>query len=142
MLVGPAWLEDQRLVFHKLSLNDGSAKCDVVPVVGDAVYGVLYEMSEAQLSVLDEFEGLHRGYERRTVSVQANEGQRFDAQIYVATLIDSRVRPYDWYKRHVLEGAREAGLPQDYIRRIETMAAVADSDAQRAARELAVYGES
>ena len=34
---------------------------------------------------------------------------------------DASVRPRDWYKDHVVRGAREHGLPSDYIRALETV---------------------
>lgn len=39
----------------------------------------------------------------------------------------------------MLEGAREAKLPLAYIRLIEKVAAVEDSDTKRASRELVIY---
>jgi hypothetical protein len=40
----------------------------------------------------------------------------------------------------VLHGAREHGLPVDYIRRIEAVDSMADPDADRHAVECAIYG--
>ena len=33
--------------------------------------------------------------------------------------IDASLRPRGWYKAHVVRGAREHGLPADYIRELE-----------------------
>ena len=35
--------------------------------------------------------------------------------------IDAALRPFDWYKDYVVRGAREHGLPADYIRELEVV---------------------
>ena len=62
-----------------------------------------------------------------------------EAFAYDALRIGDGLRPFAWYKHHVLHGACEHGLPEDYIRAIEAIEAVADSDAARHAAEMAIY---
>ena len=45
----------------------------------------------------------------------------------------------DWYKEHVLRGARELGLPAQYVAAIERIAADIDADEQRRRRERAIH---
>ncbi|PUB91560.1 MAG: hypothetical protein DBP01_01735, partial [gamma proteobacterium symbiont of Ctena orbiculata] len=40
------------------------------------------------------------------------------AYTYYATFIDRTLKPYQWYKHHVLTGALEYGLPAPYIDRL------------------------
>jgi gamma-glutamylcyclotransferase len=47
------------------------------------------------------------------------------------------VTPYDWYKALVIAGAREHGLPADYIAALAAAPAKPDPDKIRAARNLA-----
>jgi gamma-glutamylcyclotransferase len=47
--------------------------------------------------------------------------------------------PLDWYKEHVLRGARALQLPGAYIATIEAVAADVDVDHVRRARELSIY---
>jgi hypothetical protein len=56
------------------------------------------------------------------------------ALTYYATSIDPGIRPYDWYRDLVIAGAREHGLPEEYVRILEKVATVMDSDADRAAK--------
>jgi hypothetical protein len=51
---------------------------------------------------------------------------------YCATAIDPTLRPYTWYKALVLAGARERGLPGDYIERMQQVPACDDADTERA----------
>ena len=127
------------LAFHKVSSKDGSGKCDIVPSASKTVYGVLFRLAEPELPQLDAHEGVGEGYERRRVSVQDDSRRQVRAWTDIATRIDPRVHPDTWYKRHVLEGAREARLPLAYVQRIEAAAAVDDPDTARVSRELAIY---
>jgi hypothetical protein len=137
-LIGPGMLPGHRLAFHKVS-KDGSAKCDVVPSGSDRVRGVLFEIDAAEKPILDRAEGLGDGYEQKTVDVLLPSAVSASAFTYFATNVDPGLQPYSWYKRHVLEGAREVRLPPDYIEILEQVDAIEDPNKEREARELAIY---
>ena len=61
------------------------------------------------------------------------------AETYIATICDPSLRPLDWYKEHVLRGARAIGLPSAYVASIEAVVAEVDPDKARRARELSIY---
>lgn len=130
-LRGCACLPHHRLTFHKRS-NDGSGKCTVFDGggSGDGVWGVLYELSSAQKLALDRFEG--RGYQTWEIITTRNEFA-FNAFTYVAfqEWIDSRCRPYSWYKALVLAGALQSGLPHTHIEQIERVPTTHDLDRER-----------
>jgi gamma-glutamylcyclotransferase len=100
----------------------------------------LFRIAEAELPDLDAYEGSNEGYVRRLVKVRDETGRFIAAQTYVATKVDPSLRPYTWYKRHVLEGAREANVPLEYVRTIEQVDAIDDCNGQRVSGELAIYG--
>jgi len=135
-----ATLARHRLVFHKVSL-DGSAKCDALETGDplDVVHGVVFELPLVEQPALDHVEGLGQGYGSKRVSVSLPGGDTIEVFTYCATHTDSALRPYTWYREHVLRGAREHGLPADYIAVIESVPALTDTDSQRQARELALY---
>ena len=138
--IGTGSLKQHELRFHKVS-RDGSAKCDAVTTADPdhVVYGVVYRIDEAEKPGLDRVEGLGFGYELKSVSIEMENGVGVQAFCYYATAIDSRLKPLDWYREHVLRGARENNLPGAYIRSIEAIEASADHDADRRERELSVY---
>lgn len=138
--MGVAELAGHRLAFHKVG-GDGSAKCDALctDMPADAVIGVVFRIDARKKPVLDGIEGLGCGYAQKQVLVTAREGGQFDAFFYQATHIDGGLKPFDWYKRHVLYGAREHGLPADYIRDIEAIDSMPDADAARQAAEMSIY---
>jgi hypothetical protein len=141
--LGTATLYAHCLKFHKRSRKDNSAKCDVSPSRDPAqrVLGVLYELPATQKAELDRVEGLGEGYAVKQVQLELVDGRRVLAYTYYATLIDPNLKPYHWYKQHVLRGAQENGLARAYIEAIAAEESVADPDAQRHARELAIYAD-
>lgn len=141
-LVSVATLIGHALMFHKPSKKDGSGKCDAVYTGNsqDKVMGALYSIPASQLSELDKVEGCGHGYERQTVSVVSASNELFSAETYIATKSDPSLRPLDWYKEHVLRGARAIGLPSSYIASLEAVVADIDTNEERRASELAIYG--
>lgn len=137
--VAIATLPAHRLRFHKVS-RDGSGKCDAEETGNpeDSVIGVVYEILDDEKTALDRKEGLGSGYDEKEVEVTTDQG-RLTALIYFATNTDSQLKPYRWYKEHVLIGARKNGLPSEYIAQIEAMEAIEDPDTERHDRELAIY---
>ena len=135
-----ARLEKHKLKFHKKS-KDGSGKCDAVYVnnKNNAIYGVAFEITTSQLRLLDKYEGLGDGYEQKEVPIITRDGETLDAITYYATDIDSSLKPYGWYKEHVLFGANEHGLPADYIAKIKGIDAISDLNTKRHKEELRIY---
>lgn len=124
----PGW----QLAFHKRS-HDGSGKCSLVQTgdPNDLAYGVLYALDPVDRPALDAAEGLGAGYALRTLEIEPH-GEVF---FYLAepAHIDDALLPYDWYLRFVVEGARHHRLPQDYLRALEAVHAMADPDPRRVA---------
>jgi len=137
---GVARLAQHRLSFRK---NDQglSGKCDIELTgrVTDEVIGVTYDISFEDKQILDCIEGLGSGYDEKTVELRMDAGQTLFAITYFAIDIDKNMIPYHWYKEHVLRGAIEHNLPQDYIKLIEATPSKADQDHQRNLSELAIY---
>lgn len=87
----------------------------------DVVHGVLYRCGESGMQVLDRYEA---GYQRCQVTVTDESGCEYDATVYVA-LPQCTVQPgipTERYRDIVLTGAREFGLPEEYVARIEELA--------------------
>jgi len=91
---------------------------------GEGVLGVVYRCGPESLDILDEYES---GYERRRVTVVDDRGEKLEALAYVAipgNVVGDRT-PEAEYLQRVVRGARQHGLPETYIRMIETVANVA-----------------
>jgi len=86
---------------------------------------------------LDATECLGHGYDEMQVTLGIAPGS-ITAWTYCPTSIDASLRPYTWYKALVVAGAREHGLPSDYIARLQQIAAFDDSYADRARLNWAI----
>ncbi len=136
-----ASLKGHALKFHKRSHKDGSAKCDIVETSNenDIVWGVVFDIDDSEKINLDSVEGLGQGYEEKEIEVIGMNGETLYAFTYYATDIAINLKPYTWYKEHVLRGARENNLPAEYIILIEKVEAILDLDRDRHDNELSIY---
>ena len=127
--------------FHKRS-TDGSAKGNAFETGNptDIVWGVIFNINKGQKSILDEAEGLGAGYEEKAATVLDQSGQEHRVILYVADAnsVDTKLRPYSWYKRFVVDGARQHGLPNEYVDIIAAMLDAEDSDHPRDRRNRSI----
>jgi gamma-glutamylcyclotransferase (GGCT)/AIG2-like uncharacterized protein YtfP len=106
-----------RFVYDGFSVTWDGAVANIVKSDGDTVWGVLYEVTERDRLTLDAFEGYPRDYDHRDVEVRDRDGNVCRAVTYFRT---GRAPgpPHPDYERIVIDGAKESGLPEDYIDRV------------------------
>jgi hypothetical protein len=133
-----AVLQDHRLCFNKKSRKDGSGKANVERHAGADVWGVLYAIRDSDLQTLDHGEG--PGYFRKKMPVHTIDGAETEGWVYFAcrSTRDPALRPYTWYRRFLVEGAKEHGLPAEYIEALGRIEAIPDKNRQRDAEKRAL----
>ncbi|MBM2805989.1 MAG: hypothetical protein HW419_3882 [Deltaproteobacteria bacterium] len=91
---------------------------NVFPSAGAAVWGIVYDVSDADLIVMDGFED---GYRREFLSLTpANNGAAsITALVYVAEIETVVPLPNAEYKRVMVEGAKHWQLPAPYLAMLE-----------------------
>jgi gamma-glutamylcyclotransferase len=138
--VTTATLTRHQLRFHKRS-HDGSSKCDAYETGNhsDCIIGVVFEIQDNEKPILDVYEGLGKGYEKKIISVIDTSGRELQAYTYYATDIDAMLKPYHWYCHHVITGAQEHQLPREYIAIIVSADSVDDPNTERHSREMSIY---
>jgi len=129
--VGIGYVEGRTLTFSKIS-NDESGECDAEDSTftnPDArVHGVLFELADAERQALRAAE---KGYKETDVEVITND-KTVPAFTYVAaSRAETALQPYHWYKAIVMAGAREHGLPGEYIEQIRASPSKHDPDPLR-----------
>lgn len=138
-LLSAAVARGRELTFDKVG-QDGSGKCDCAPASDSnaVVWGCVFDVAERDRAALDRAEGKGYGYDAATIAVETPSGIAV-AHTYLATRKSHHLKVFDWYKHHVMVGAKEAPLPVDYIARIAGVVAVPDPDDERRRPELAIY---
>jgi gamma-glutamylcyclotransferase len=108
---------------HSRLRNCGTA--NIYPVSGDEVWGIIYEVSDADLTVLDSFED---GYRREILSFHpVKDGtQPLDALVYMADIDQNVPRPNPEYRRLIVEGAKHWQLPESYVALLEVIQVAGD----------------
>ena len=135
--VGVGYLPHHRLAFDKPG-RDGSGKCGIEEVEGDDfIFGVIYEMDRDEKPLLDEIEGSGHDYVDKPVVVNSGEGP-VNAFTYYPTRMDESLKPYDWYKAFVVQGAIENGFPEHYIDYLRSVESMVDPDSHRSAENAAI----
>ena len=100
---------------------------------------MVFDIDDSGKFRLDQYEGLGKGYEEKIVEVISIEGNLLEATTYYATNIDPSLKPYSWYKEHVLRGAKESSFPDEYIQYIFGIKTIEDPNPERHADEMAIY---
>ncbi len=113
---GVAQLEGRRLALDKPG-RDGTAKANLHVAPGWSVWGVVYALDAAHWPALDACE---RGYRRIEVAVRL-AGASTRVATYTSDLATDDPIASRAYKRLLIEGAREHGLPAHWLTLLEAL---------------------
>lgn len=113
-LRGTGWLRGWRLTFGAENRGWDGALATVVEDPEHDVYVALWEMSDADVAVLDDWEGVGIGlYRKVRVRVSTMEGEPL-AWLYVLDDYEGGL-PSALYVGMLAEAAEAAGAPEDYV---------------------------
>ena len=115
--LGAARLEGFRLCLDKLA-SDGSGKLNLAPDSASSVWGVVFRIDPAELAALDRFEP---GYSQISVSVRLRGVIPLEARTYLSEKRAPDLRAQPEYRTLIVAGAREHGLPLDWIGLLERL---------------------
>ena len=119
--LGPSLLTGFQFTLDKPS-RDGSAKANLHAQPGGCVWGVVYSLDPSDWARLDACEP---GYHRQRVKIRADDAVR-EADTYLSPLRCEEAVAFHWYKRLIVDGAREHGLPSAWIDFLEELPARPD----------------
>ena len=110
--IGAARIDGYLLRCNKRG-KDGSGKANLVAAPVASTWGVLFALASRDWAELDRCEW---GYDRLACEVTSAAGTAIAAQLYLARAPEPHeIAPFDWYREHCLEGAREHRLPGSVI---------------------------
>lgn len=119
-IVGIARLENYRFLINERGV------ASIAESQGKVVYGLLWSISESDEKQLDRYEGVGKGFYRKsTLSVAVQENQAVDALVYVASSNEPG-KPRPGYMERILRGATSHNIP---IANIEELKSWLETDA-------------
>jgi gamma-glutamylcyclotransferase len=126
--LGVALLPDHKLAFTRKSISRGCGVADAVPMQGQKVWGVVYEIADRDIKKLDKSEGYMPGREKNSyfrreclVLLIGDARQPLSAFIYFGDPTPNPPLPNIDYKNLILSGAQYWKLPEAYVRELETI---------------------
>ena len=123
-----AKLTRRKLEFTHHSVTNKCGAADATESPSDDVWGAVFEINDSELPALYKAEGydpLHtqNAYAPDTVTVlrDADENQAVQMKtFFVCDKLSGHQRPSKDYLGHLIKGAKDAGLPDDYQATIAT----------------------
>ena len=115
-----AYLPNFEVRFPFWSPEKEAGYSGIMEAPGELVHGVLYEVTEEDLTGLDNMERVYKDrYKRMTYRVLGEDGKFHLADLYRVIDPQGPFPPSREYVDIMLKGARELGLDAEYIRKIE-----------------------
>lgn len=98
---------------------------NIRPQKGQEVFGVLYEIDEDGISMLDQFEDYPHVFERKELFVFDDHKIKYKAHVYFEPIEQfGGLVPKEVFFRRVIAAAREVHLPEEWIKKIELIAKI------------------
>lgn len=115
-----ARLVNFHIEFRRYSTDLQGGISTIIEAPGETVWGILFSIPVPEIEALDVLEDIPLGlYQRDGFLVLAEDGSWQTAQLYRVVKPEGPFTPAKSYLDFMLEGAREHGLPGDYIDGIE-----------------------
>jgi gamma-glutamylcyclotransferase len=117
-----ASLKDYRFAIARHSRLRNCGTANIFADSGSEVWGIVYDVSEPDLTILDGFED---GYRREKLFVRAsgNSHSSVEVLVYIAEKEDTVPLPNPEYKRLIIDGARRWNIPESYCSMLEQIQA-------------------
>lgn len=124
-LIEPAKLSNYRLAFFGYSKTWDSALETLLDFPGHDVWGLLYELSSADMESLDGYQdarmdgaGAYFHYPSRAF---AADGTSYSIRFYKKDYLGEVQLPSTEYLDFIIKGAEEGGLPASYVKELRVM---------------------
>lgn len=114
-----AILTNFKLVFNKVSGKIGMGYANIIPEQKSEVEGILYEITEKELRLIDYHEGFPVHYRRELIEVENADGNLIIANVYIANpkFTSRYLKPHEGYLQHLLVGAYQT-LSEEYFNKL------------------------
>lgn len=113
-ILGVAELAGYRLGFTRYSSGWGGGVADVIPDDAQSVWGLVYTLTEADLSAVDEYEGYPQAYDRFQANVESHEGAISGVWVYTVVNKKGFIPPTSSYMGLIKSAAAGLSFPRAY----------------------------
>ena len=96
---------------------------DMVDKPGDDVWGVLYRLEQDDLRFLDRYEQVPEKSRRDIIDIVTDNGSNISAYTLLVNRDSPLGRPREQFEL-AIQGAKNHGLPNDYVTKLEQMLSV------------------
>jgi gamma-glutamylcyclotransferase (GGCT)/AIG2-like uncharacterized protein YtfP len=110
----PVTLKGYRVVYDGFSESRQGPTANIVKSEFESVRGGLFEITEKDKLALDSHEGYPKEYGRKVVEVKDAQGNAYAAVTYFRPA-RALGKPHPEYEKIILDGAKDCGLPDDYV---------------------------
>ena len=117
-----AYLPNYEVQFRFWSERRNGGISTIIPKLGKLVHGILYDISEEDMAVLDERESVPEGlYKREAILVLGEDGNWHKAETYYVAEPKGPFTPSRVYVETMIEGANYHKLDPEYIKKLEAI---------------------
>ena len=120
--VGIGQLKDYRLEFTHMSKGWQCGTADIVMSPGSEVWGIIYDIDDADLSYLDVQEGTSsKAYKRVIVRIETLHKQSLQVSTYKVVNRDGFIAPSKEYIGIIKKEAKALGFPPLYVNYLDSI---------------------
>jgi gamma-glutamylcyclotransferase (GGCT)/AIG2-like uncharacterized protein YtfP len=120
-LLGTGTLKGYRLAFTRPSRSHRFSYADLLPSPNHCIKGIVYRVSYEAMKVLDKYEMLSVGDYWRTQETVEMESGTQRVTLYRGARQSSDLKPAPQYLKHMIKGAYEHCLPEEYINTLKAV---------------------
>jgi cation transport regulator ChaC len=106
-------LDNYKLIFPRKSINQKGGVASIIKEKGEEVYGVIYNLNNKEIEILDKYEGEGTAYDKINIDVLI-EGKKKSCMTYIAKK-EGEFLPSKEYLKKIIAGAEMNKLPNNYI---------------------------
>ncbi|MEZ4180119.1 MAG: gamma-glutamylcyclotransferase family protein [Candidatus Doudnabacteria bacterium] len=120
-LIDKGYLKDYKLDFLGYSPRWKGGCADIARQYNSKVWGLVYEVSKADINLLDKIEGNPDFYKRMNKAVFLSDNRSVKAEMYFLVKKQGFVPPTKKYIDIILEAGKEFEFPKEYQKYIGTV---------------------
>lgn len=122
--VQKGYLRDYNIAFTRWSKNRNCGVADVVPELGQKVWGLVWNLPTENLEMLDSHEGHPKHYKRQLHEIFFLDGSSIQAWVYEVNKKQSFCQPSKEYVDTILSEGKALSFPEKYLESVKVISRI------------------